>query len=188
MINISSTNTTADDDAGGELSATTISLHQQKKNRGDSSNNNKLNNPSNDQKSGGSDMVAMPFQHGGQGGVIGCGCGGGASRCQQRADEVTVAGFLAPQTYEEYMNMPCLAHIDPATSKSSHTNHNCKWVNDLKTDPEAGYKRARKHRPRGKGGKGKNKDEDEDSSKAMDEDGTSQNQKRVPQLTPPTHL
>ncbi|KAK1612666.1 hypothetical protein QYE76_036339 [Lolium multiflorum] len=37
-------------------------------------------------------------------------------------------------------------------------------------DPEAGYKRARKHRPRGKGGKGKNKDKEEDSSEAMDED------------------
>ena len=66
--------------------------------------------------------------------------------------------------------MPCLAHIDPATGKSSHTNRNCKWVNDLKNDPEAGYKRARKHRPRGKGGKGKNKEKDEDNSEAMDED------------------
>ncbi|KAK1652752.1 hypothetical protein QYE76_070557 [Lolium multiflorum] len=27
--------------------------------------------------------------------------------------------------------------------KSTHTNRNCKWVNDLKNDPEAGYKRAR---------------------------------------------
>ncbi|KAK1661913.1 hypothetical protein QYE76_050072 [Lolium multiflorum] len=35
--------------------------------------------------------------------------------------------------------------------------------NDLKNDPEAGYKRARKHRPRGKGGKGKNKDKEESS-------------------------
>ncbi|KAK1647474.1 hypothetical protein QYE76_065279 [Lolium multiflorum] len=57
--------------------------------------------------------------------------------------------------------------------KSTHTNRNCKWVNDLKNDPEAGYKRARKHRPRGKGGKGKNKDKDEDSSEAMDEDDNS---------------
>ncbi|KAK1686207.1 hypothetical protein QYE76_047055 [Lolium multiflorum] len=50
---------------------------------------------------------------------------------------------------------------------------NCKWVNDPKSDPEAGYKRARKHRPHGKGGKGKNKDKDEDSSEAMDEDDAS---------------
>ena len=69
--------------------------------------------------------------------------------------------------------MPGLAHIDPTTGKSTHTNRNCKWVNDLKTDPEVGYKRARKHRPRGKGGKGKNKDKEEDSSEAMDEDDNS---------------
>ncbi|KAK1651433.1 hypothetical protein QYE76_069238 [Lolium multiflorum] len=56
--------------------------------------------------------------------------------------------------------------------ESTHTNR-CKWVNDLKNDPEAGYKRARKHRPRGKGGKGKNKDKEDDSSKAMDEDDNS---------------
>ncbi|KAK1644470.1 hypothetical protein QYE76_062275 [Lolium multiflorum] len=78
-----------------------------------------------------------------------------------------------PQTYEEYRDMPCLAHLDPVTGKSTHTNRNCKWVNDLKNDPEAGYKRARKHRPRGKGGKGKNKDKEEDSSEAMDEDDNS---------------
>ncbi|KAK1666947.1 hypothetical protein QYE76_055106 [Lolium multiflorum] len=59
------------------------------------------------------------------------------------------------------------------SGKSTHTNRNCKWVNDLKNDPEAGYKRARKHRPRGKGGKGKNKDKEEDSSEAMDEDDNS---------------
>ncbi|KAK1650867.1 hypothetical protein QYE76_068672 [Lolium multiflorum] len=75
--------------------------------------------------------------------------------------------------------MPCLAHIDPATGKSSHTNRNCKWVNDLKTDPEAGYKRARKHRPHGKGGKGKNKDKEEDSSEAMDEDDASPDPKEA---------
>ncbi|KAK1646769.1 hypothetical protein QYE76_064574 [Lolium multiflorum] len=68
--------------------------------------------------------------------------------------------------------MPCLAHLDPATGKSTHTNRNCKWVNDLKNDPEAGYKRARKHRPRGKGGKGKNKDKEEDSSEAMDDEAS----------------
>ncbi|KAK1593727.1 hypothetical protein QYE76_027001 [Lolium multiflorum] len=107
------------------------------------------------------------------GGGRGRGRGGGAGRGQQRADEVTAAGSRAPQTYEEYRDMPCLAHLDPATGKSTHTNRNCKWVNDLKNDPEAGYKRARKHRPRGKGGKGKNKDKEEDSSEAMDEDDAS---------------
>ena len=124
-------------------------------------------------------MVAMTFQRGGQGGGRGRGRGGGAGRGQQRANEVTIAGFRAPQTYEEYRDRPCLAHIDPATVKSSHTNRNCKWVNDLKTNPEAGYKRARKHRPRGKGGKGKNKEKDDDSSEAMDEDDASPDPKEA---------
>ena len=75
--------------------------------------------------------------------------------------------------------MPCLAHMDPATGKSSHTNRNCKWINDLKGDPEAGYKRARKHRPRGKGGKGKNKEKDDDSSETMDEDDASPDPKEA---------
>ncbi|KAK1607598.1 hypothetical protein QYE76_031271 [Lolium multiflorum] len=178
MINIASKHTAAGDDAGGDLAATAIPLHQQKKNRdngGSSSNNRKY--PPDDQKSGGSDMVAIAFQRGGQGGGRGRGSGGGAGRGQQRADEVTVAGTRAPQTYEEYRDMPCLAHIDPTTGKSSHTNRKCKWVNDLKTDPEAGYKRARNHRPRGKGGKGKNKDKEEDSSEALDEDDASPNPK-----------
>src|SRR4051812_21691189 len=48
--------------------------------------------------------------------------------------------------------MPCLIHLDE-NGKSNHTNCNCKFVNDLKTDPEVGYKRTRKRRPRGKGGK-----------------------------------
>ncbi|KAK1604922.1 hypothetical protein QYE76_028595 [Lolium multiflorum] len=122
MISIASDHTAADDDAGGDLAATAIPLHQQKKNRDNgNSSSHKRKNPD-DQKSGGSDLVAMAFQRGG---------------------------------------------------KSTHTNRNCKWVNDLKNDPEAGYKRARKHRPRGKGGKGKNKDKDEDSSEAMDEDDNS---------------
>ncbi|KAK1601106.1 hypothetical protein QYE76_007609 [Lolium multiflorum] len=117
-------------------------------------------------------MVAMAFQRGGSGGGRGRGRGGGAGRGQQHATEVTAGGSRAPQTYEEYRDMPP-AHLDPVTGKSTHTNRNCKWVNDLKNDPEAGYKRARKHRPRGKGGKGKNKDKEEDSSEAMDEDDNS---------------
>ncbi|KAK1626702.1 hypothetical protein QYE76_001017 [Lolium multiflorum] len=146
---------------------------QQKKNRDNgNSSSHKRKNPD-DQKSGGSEMVAMAFQRGGSGGGRGRGRGGGAGRGQQHATEVTAGGSRAPQTYEEYRDMPCLAHLDPVTGKSTHTNRNCKWVNDLKNDPEAGYKRARKHRPRGKGGKGKNKDKEEDSSEAMDEDDNS---------------
>ncbi|KAK1613314.1 hypothetical protein QYE76_036987 [Lolium multiflorum] len=176
MISIASTHSAVDDNAGGELHATTIPLHQQKKNR-DGNSNNKRKNPSEEQKGSGSYMVAMTFQRGGQGGGRGRGRGGGAGRGQQRADEVTAIGFRAPQTYEEYRDMPCLAHIDPATGKSSHTNRNGKWVNDLKSDPEAGYKLARKHRPRGIGGKGKNKEKDEDSSVAMEEGEASPNPK-----------
>ncbi|KAK1580655.1 hypothetical protein QYE76_071959 [Lolium multiflorum] len=173
MITIASDHTAADDDAGGDLAATAIPLHQQKKNRDNgSSSSHKRKNPD-DQKSGGSEMVAMAFQRGGSGGGRGRGRGGGAGRGQQHTSEVTAGGSRAPQTYEEYRDMPCLAHLDPVTGKSTHTNRNCKWVNDLKNDPEAGYKRARKHRPRGKGGKGKNKDKEEDSSEAMDEDDNS---------------
>ncbi|KAK1595412.1 hypothetical protein QYE76_018527 [Lolium multiflorum] len=79
MINIASDHTAADDDAGGDLAATAIPLHQQKKNRDNGvSNSNKRKNPPEDQKGGGSDMVAMTFQRGGPGGGRGRGRGGGA--------------------------------------------------------------------------------------------------------------
>ncbi|KAK1612519.1 hypothetical protein QYE76_036192 [Lolium multiflorum] len=84
-------------------------------------------------------------------------------------DEVT-GRIPRPQTYEEYRDMSCLAHLDPATGKSTHQSQR-KWVNDRRTTRRQGY--ARKHRPRGKGGKGKNKDKEEDSSEAMDEDDAS---------------
>jgi hypothetical protein len=48
----------------------------------------------------------------------------------------------APVSYDEYRNMPCFAHRD-ASGKCNHTNRNCKFVNDLKADQEAGYKRTR---------------------------------------------
>ncbi|KAK1619372.1 hypothetical protein QYE76_024889 [Lolium multiflorum] len=51
---------------GGDLAATAIPLHQQKKNR-DNGGSHKRKNPD-DQKSGGSEMVAMAFQRGGPGG------------------------------------------------------------------------------------------------------------------------
>ncbi|KAK1614823.1 hypothetical protein QYE76_020340 [Lolium multiflorum] len=99
MINIASDHTAADDDAGGDLAATAIPLHQQKKNRDNGvSNSNKRKNPPEDQKGGGSDMVAMTFQRGGPGGGRGRGRGGGAG--QQRADEVTAAGSRAPKRYK----------------------------------------------------------------------------------------
>ncbi|KAK1621335.1 hypothetical protein QYE76_026852 [Lolium multiflorum] len=101
MINIASDHTAADDDAGGDLAATAIPLHQQKKNRDNGvSNSNKRKNPPEDQKGGGSDMVAMTFQRGGSGGGRGRGRGAGAGRGQQRADEVTAAGSRAPKRYK----------------------------------------------------------------------------------------
>jgi len=142
---------------------------------GNQKKNNKRKNPQEDNGASGSDMVAMAFQQRGQGGGRGRGRGNGAGRGQQRSDEVAPTGTRAPQTYEEYRDMPCLAHLDPATGKSTHTNRHCKWVNNLKEDPDAGYKRARKPRPRGKGGK--NKKEAEEKSDDMDEDDAPQDPK-----------
>jgi hypothetical protein len=70
-------------------------------------------------------------------------------------------------SYDEYRDMPCFAHRD-ASGKCNHTNWNCKFVNDLKADQEAGYKRTRRQRPHGKGKADKEK-ESKDSSD-MDED------------------
>ncbi|KAK1646652.1 hypothetical protein QYE76_064457 [Lolium multiflorum] len=68
-------------------------------------------------------------------------------------------GSRAPQTYEEYRDMPA-GPLDPV-GKSTHTNRKRKWVNDLKND-RSGIQASPLHR---KGGKGKNKDKDEDSSR-----------------------
>jgi hypothetical protein len=53
--------------------------------------------------------------------------------------------------------MPCFAHRDTA-GKCNHTNQNCNFVNDIKADQEAGYKRTRRPRPRGKGKADKDKE------------------------------
>src|SRR3954471_22904906 len=87
---------------------------------------------------------------------------------QQRGSETTSAPLRVPQTYKEYRDMPCLVHLD-VNSKATHTNRHCKFVNDLKEDPESGYNRSRKNRPRGKG-KGKKKEEESKDSSDMDED------------------
>jgi hypothetical protein len=70
-------------------------------------------------------------------------------------------------SYDEYRDMPCFAHWD-ASGKCNHTNRNCKFVNDIKTDQEAGYKRTRRQGPHGKG-KADNEKESKDSSD-MEED------------------
>jgi hypothetical protein len=49
---------------------------------------------------------------------------------------------FAPMSYNEYHDMPCFAHRD-TSGKCNHTNQNCKFVNDIKADQEAGYKRNR---------------------------------------------
>jgi hypothetical protein len=63
--------------------------------------------------------------------------------------------------------MPCFAHRD-AIGKCNHTNRNCKFVNDLKADQEAGYKRTRHPRARGKGKAVKDKESKDGSD--MEED------------------
>ncbi|KAK1670137.1 hypothetical protein QYE76_058296 [Lolium multiflorum] len=164
MISIASDHTAADDDAGGDLAATAIPLHQQKKNRDNgNSSGNKRKNPPDDQKSGGSEMVAIAFQRGGQGGEEDAAAEaepvGHALERQRRAAamaEITEEGRDIPASPTSIL--PC--------GKSTHTNCNRKWVNDLKSDPEAASG-SLGHRPRGKGGKG-NKDKEEDSSEAMD--------------------
>jgi hypothetical protein len=73
----------------------------------------------------------------------------------------------APVSYDEYRDMTCFAHRD-SSGKCNHTKRNCKFVNDIKADQEAGYKRTRRQRPHGKGKADKEK-ESKDSSD-MDED------------------
>src|SRR4051812_19570542 len=63
--------------------------------------------------------------------------------------------------------MSCLVHLD-VNGKATHTNRHCKFFNDLKEDPESGYKRSQKNIPRGKG-KGKKKEEQSKDSSDMDE-------------------
>jgi hypothetical protein len=70
-------------------------------------------------------------------------------------------------SYDEYRDMPCFAHRD-TSGKCNHTNRNCKFVNDIKVDQEAGYKRNRRQRPRGKGKA--NKDKESKNGSDMDED------------------
>src|SRR3954447_17349596 len=101
-------------------------------------------------------MVAMTFAGRGESGQRGR--GKGAGRGEQRGSESNSAPLRIPQTYKEYRDMPGLVHLD-ANGKATHTNRHCKFVNDLKEDPESGYKSSLKNTPRGKG-KGKKKEEE----------------------------
>jgi hypothetical protein len=75
----------------------------------------------------------------------------------------------SPVSYDEYRDMRCFAHRD-ASGKCNHTNRNCKFVNDIKADQEAGYKRTRRQRPRGNGKVDKEKESKDGSN--MEEDPT----------------
>jgi hypothetical protein len=70
-------------------------------------------------------------------------------------------------SYDEYHDMPCFPHRD-VSGKCNHTNQNCNFINNIKADQEAGYKRTRQQRPRGKGKADKEK-ESKDSND-MEED------------------
>src|SRR4051812_25509795 len=146
MIQLATEFAAADDDARGSLPATAVPTQARR-----NSSTKQKTAPKEKQCT---DMVAMTFAGRGEGRQRGR--GRGAGRGQQRGSETNSAPLRVPQTYEEYCDMPCLVHLD-ANGKATHTNRHCKFVNDLKEDPESGYKRSQKNRPRGKG-KGKKKE------------------------------
>jgi hypothetical protein len=93
-------------------------------------------------------MVAITFSDKGQSSQHGRGRGSISGQPQSSTAPATMPS--APMSYDEYRDMPCFAHWD-ASGKCNHTNRNCKFVNDIKADQEAGYKRTRQQRPHGKG-------------------------------------
>jgi hypothetical protein len=157
MITIASNYAAADDDTRESLKASAI------QNTGKRNSSNKRKNPPEEQQT--SNMVATTFSDKGQSSQRGR--GRGSSSGQPRSSPASATAPAAPMSYDEYRDMPCFAHRD-ASGKCNHTNRNCKFVNDLKADQEAGYKRTRRQWPRGKGKAGKEK-ESKDSSD-MDED------------------
>jgi hypothetical protein len=157
MVTIASNYAAADDDARESLKASAIQ-NTRKRN-----NSNKWKNPSKEQQT--PDMVATTFTDKGQSSQRGR--GPGTSSGQPRSSTAPASAPSAPVSYDEYRDMPCFAHRD-ASGKCNHTNRNCKFVNDIKADQEAGYKRNRRQRPRGKGKADKDKESKDDSD--MDED------------------
>jgi hypothetical protein len=132
-------------------------------NTGKRNSSNKRKNPPEEQQT--PDMVATTFSDKGQSSQ--CVWGQGSSSGQPRSSPASATAPAAPVSYDEYRDMPCFAHWD-ASGKCNHTNRNYKFVNDIKADQEAGYKRTRRQRPRGKGKADKEK-ESKDSSD-MDKD------------------
>jgi hypothetical protein len=132
MITIASNYAAADDDARESLNAFAI------QNTGKQNNSNKRKNPPEDQQT--PDMVAITFTDKGQSSQRGK--GRGTSSGQPRSSTAPTSAPSAPMSYDEYRDMPCFAHRD-ASGKCNHTNRNCKFVNNIKVDQEAGYKRNR---------------------------------------------
>jgi hypothetical protein len=133
MITIASNYAAADDDTRESLKASTI------QNTGKRNNSNKQKNPPEEQQT--SDMVATTFSDKGQSSQRGR--GRGSSSGQPRSSPASATAPAAPVSYDEYCDMPCFAHRD-TSGKCNHTNQNCKFVNDIKADQEAGYKRTRR--------------------------------------------
>jgi hypothetical protein len=156
MITIASNYAAADDDACESLKASAI------QNTGKRNNSNKRKNLPEEQQT--PDMVATTFADKGQSNQRGRGCG--TSSGQPRSSTDLASAPSAPVSYDEYRDMPCFAHQD-ASGKCNHTNRNCKFVNDIKADQEAGYKRNQRQRPRGKGKADKDKESKDGSD--MDE-------------------
>jgi hypothetical protein len=120
------------DDARESLKASAI------QNTGKQNNNNKRKNPPEEQQT--LDMVATTFFDKGQ--SCQCGLGHGSSSGQPRSSTAPAMAPSAPVSYDEYRDMPCFTHRD-TSGKCNHTNRNCKFVNDIKADQEAGYKHTR---------------------------------------------
>jgi hypothetical protein len=132
MITIASNYAAADDDARESLKAFAI------QNTGKRNNSNKRKNLPEEQQT--PDMVATTFSDKGQSSQHGR--GPGSSSGQPRSSPASATAPAAPMSYDKYRDMPCFAHRD-ASGKCNHTNRNCKFINDIKADQEAGYKRTR---------------------------------------------
>jgi hypothetical protein len=158
MISIASNYVAADDDARESLKTSAIQNTGKR-------NSNKRKCPPKEQHT--PDMVATTFSEKGQSGQHGR--GRGTSSCQPRSSTAPAMVPAAPVSYDEYRDMPCFAHRD-ATGKCNHTNWNCKFVDDIKADQEACYKRTRRQRPCGKGKADKEKESKDGSD--MEEDPT----------------
>jgi hypothetical protein len=132
MITIASNYAAADDDARESLKASAI------QNTRKWNNSNKRKNPPEEQQT--PDMVATTFADKGQSSQRDK--ERDTSSGQPRSSTAPTSAPSAPMSYDEYHNMPCFAHRD-ASGKCNHTNRNCKFVNDIKADQEAGYKHNR---------------------------------------------